>query len=347
MTFPLDQVNERTLEPHFSGEVFVCDIDRTYLYTRFSSLSGISRIPFEFAIDKQDIEGMTPLLREVRRGPARMSRHTPLYFVSASPAQMRKVIERKMLLDGLEHDGTIFKDWLGVLRGLRLHRFREQLGFKLTALLQLRRQLPEKAVLVLMGDDLETDPLAFALMADILDDRIEESRLGEILQGRGVLPGDAREILRLSRGMPGSGGVRRALIRLERHHEPLDFIDYFPRLVVCRDALQMAVVLLAQGSLAEEGVARVASSMRSRGRTPDQIDDRLRECTRRCLIDLEPAGALRQVLAQAGLTRPDGPLPDPEERWVRAAHRMAGSPVTPGNLSSAGSPATRPRKGMA
>ena len=141
MPFPIDRVNERSFDPAWSGEVFICDIDRTYLYTRFSSLKGLASIPFEFAIDKQDIEGMTPLLREIRRGPERRSRNTPLYFVSASPAQLRPVIQRKMLLDGLEFDGTIFKDWLGCVTSLRLRRLKEQLGYKLTALLLQRSEL--------------------------------------------------------------------------------------------------------------------------------------------------------------------------------------------------------------
>ena len=38
MAFPVDKQNERCFEPAWCGEVFVCDIDRTYLATRFSSL---------------------------------------------------------------------------------------------------------------------------------------------------------------------------------------------------------------------------------------------------------------------------------------------------------------------
>jgi hypothetical protein len=101
--FPNNRVNERTFAAGWSGEVVVCDIDRTYLATRFSTLKGLARIPFEFAVDKQDIDGIVVLLREVRRGPAPESRSTPLYFISASPAQLRPVIQRKMLLDFAPH----------------------------------------------------------------------------------------------------------------------------------------------------------------------------------------------------------------------------------------------------
>ena len=78
MSFPIDKVVYRALDPSFSGHVVVADIDRTYLATRFSSLRGIVRIPFEEAIDKQDIAGMARLFREIRRGPGARSRETPI-----------------------------------------------------------------------------------------------------------------------------------------------------------------------------------------------------------------------------------------------------------------------------
>ena len=157
MSFPIDRASYRDYPAEWKGSVFVCDIDRTYLATRLSSYKGMMRVPFEAAVDKIAIDGMRPLLREIRRGPRSRSRHTPLYFVSASPAQLRPVIERKMLFDGLEFDGTTFKDWLGVVRSGRLGRFREQVGFKLTALLTARRELPagagEKVARELHGEE--------------------------------------------------------------------------------------------------------------------------------------------------------------------------------------------------
>src|SRR5690606_1970579 len=129
-----------------------------------------------------------------RRGPGAERRDTPLYFVSASPAQLRPVIERKMMLDGIGFAGTTFKNWVGVFRKLRLRRLREQIGFKLTALLAGRAELPRGAIESLVGDDLETDPVTFALYADVLAGRIPVHDLPRILQRNGVMEGDAQAI---------------------------------------------------------------------------------------------------------------------------------------------------------
>ncbi len=328
MPFPIDVINERAFEPGWTGELFICDIDRTYLYTRFSSLKGITRIPLEFAIDKQDIEGMAVLLREVRRGPQKQSRHTPLYFVSASPAQLREVIQRKMLLDGLEFDGTIFKDWLGVLSSLRFKRFKEQLGFKVTAMLHLLLQLPAGIQVVLMGDDLETDALAFSLLADAVAGRLDEQQIRHVLRDSSVAHDDARAICELVSQNAGRGTtVRRALIRLERHASPEDFLEFWPFAAVCRGALQMALGLWSQGSISDAGVIKVAGDLTSRGVDPARLDEDFTDCCRRGIIGDEDAGVLRDELAALGLLAPQGPLPGVERAWAEAGG--ADAPVTP------------------
>ena len=256
MSFPVDRVDNRVFADGWAGTVVICDIDRTYLNTRFSSLKGMARIPVEFAVDKRDIAGMVPLLQELRRGPAADSRFTPLYFLSASPPQMRSVLERKMLMDGIEHDGTTFKDWPAVLRSGKLRRFKEQLGFKITALLHGRMALPRGAREVLIGDDLESDPLAFALYADILAGRVPLEGLPRLLTGLGVGRQDAWGIADLKRMLPDVDGVQRAFIRLERN-EPEALHAFFPGVLPCRDAFQMALAMHADGMLSTAGVARV------------------------------------------------------------------------------------------
>jgi hypothetical protein len=320
--FPIDRKSERSYEPGWDGEVVTCDIDRTYLMTRFSSLKGLARIPFEFAIDKQDIEGMVPLLKELRRGPLRESRVTPLYFVSASPSQLRQVIERKMLLDGLEFDGTTFKDWVGVARKLRLRRFKEQLGFKLTALVCARRELPRAAEELLIGDDLENDALAYTLYADALARRVDGSRLARVLAGHGVASDDAEAVARaLGELELGSGGVRRIYIRLERSERPEVFLESFPGLVACRGAFQMAVSLWQEGSIAEEGVTRVTRDLASRGATPESLADRLADCCRRAIVEPARARDLAAGLAAAGLLARRVELPAVDPAWARARER--------------------------
>lgn len=326
MSFPIHRACYRTLGPGWEGEVFIADIDRTYLATQISSMRGMARIPFERAADKEDIAGMARLFREIRHGPGAQGRQTPLYFVSASPAQLRPVIERKMRLDGIGFDGTTFKNWVGVVRRLRLRRFREQIGFKLTALLAGRAHLPAGAIENLIGDDLETDPVAFALYADALAGRIPARDLARILQLNGVMEGDAQGIVRARREIARNRGVKRAYIRMERHTDPDVFKDFAPGIVGCLGAFQMAAVLMAQGSIAEEGVVRVGADLRRRGQAPDTLVDRLRDLCRRALLTPDQTLALAGRMAAEGqiptLGDPGEPEPSWEAVWQRGAERL-------------------------
>jgi hypothetical protein len=327
MSYPIERHSDRALGAEWHGEVFVCDIDRTYLATRFSSLRGLARIPFEFAIDKREIDGMVALLKEVRRGPNRHSRSTPLYFVSASPAQLRPVIERKMLLDGLEFDGTTFKDWVGVLRQLRPSRLREQLGFKLTALLAGRAELPAGAQEVLIGDDLENDVLAFALYADLLARRLSREQALRVMRGQGVLRDDALAIC--AAAQRARGQVRAGFIRMERFSEPEAFVAYAPHLAACRSPFQMALGLFEAGSVGLAGVERVGQDLRGRGISMARITFELVDAVQRGLM----SAAQGAVAAQA-LSRAEMPVSLPatlvmKASWAAAFGRAGEEPWTP------------------
>lgn len=331
MSFPIDFVSYRHLPAEWEGEVVFCDIDRTYLATRFSSLKSMARIPFEFAIDKQDIPGMAGLLHEVRRGPQRESRHTPLFFISASPPQLRSVIERKMLLDGLEFDATIFKDWLGVVWSRRLRRFREQIGFKLTALLRLQAQLPLGRQDVLIGDDLESDSLAFCLYADIIAGRLVGAEIVPVLMANGVAADDAADISRLAAGLDPGPQVKRIYIRLDRH-EADKFVDFAPHLIAANGAFQIAVCMYAEKGVSLAGVVRVARDLVGRGVSRETLHAKLADAVRRGLIARSVAAEVREGLAQRGLAAARS-LPHGLDRaWARALERPSAVTWTPAHL---------------
>ncbi len=325
MSFPISTVNQRDFADDWAGEVFTCDIDRTYLMTRFSSMKGMARIPFEFAVDKTAVAGMTQILKEIRRGPERRSRQTPLYFVSASPSQLRPVIERKMLLDGLEFDGTTFKDWFGVVRTWRFDRFKEQIGFKLTALLARRSELPPGEVReVLIGDDLERDATAFSLYADLLAGRLAVADLATTLVGFGVAEDDAAAIVELKRLVGDRAeGVKRIYIRLERQQAE-DFLPYAPHLVACSGSLQMALALWVDGSISLEGATRVANELVNRRdgeKWRQAIRQELLDSCRRGLISADQGAEALEVLARAGIVDADLTLPGVDPRWASQLER--------------------------
>jgi hypothetical protein len=319
--FPIHRTCYRTLDPDFTGAVFVADIDRTYLMTRFSSLRGMATIPFERAEHKQDIEGMARLFREIRSGPEGQTRDTPLYFVSASPRQLRAVIERKMELDGIGFDGTTFKDWGKVVGRMRFHRLREQVGFKLTALLTNRAELPLGSHEVLLGDDLEHDPLTYCLYADLLAGRIGPGDATRLLELNGVLPVDAKAIVGALRALRPGAGVRRALIRIERHAEPDALLDFAPGVVPCTGAFQMAITLWRMGLVEKAGIGRVAAAMLHRKIAPELLAKRLADLVRRAVIDADDAtGIARELAEQSILASIDG-WPEVDPTWERQQAR--------------------------
>jgi hypothetical protein len=310
VTFPVDRVDERTFDPGWSGDLVVCDIDRTYLNTRFSSLKGLSRIPLEFAVDKRDIAGMAVLLKELRRGPNPTSRQTPLYFVSASPPQMRAVIERKMLMDGVEYDGTTFKDWKRCIRSGRLGRLKEQVGFKLTALMHGRTEWPRNVREVLLGDDLEKDALAYCLYADVVAGRIPLDEVPQVLTGVGVARPDAWGVRDLKQRVPDHATVGRICIRLEKN-DPVAFAEFLPHVAPCRGTLQMALVLLADGLLSGRGLRRVAEDLVRHGRQPEQLAEALGDAAARHLLDAESAREIGREWFDRGTLEHPAQIPTP------------------------------------
>jgi len=323
VTFPIDRVDQRTFPRDWSGDVIVCDIDRTYLYTRFSSLKGMARIPVEFAIDKRAIAGMVPLLKELRRGPEERSRQTPLYFISASPRQMRPVIERKMLMDGIEYDGTTFKDWGKVLRQLQPKRLKEQLGFKLTGLLMGRHALPRGAREFLIGDDLESDGLAYAIYADVLAGRIPIDDLQRTLIHLGVARADARGIVEAKKTMADMDGVKRIYIRLERNDDPAAFLDFHPYLAPCLDPFQMAASMWAEGIIRLPAVIRVVEELSQHGMGREKIHERFWDAGQRGLLPVERGHELARTLAVAGHLDADIDPAEPDTLWAESAQNHA------------------------
>lgn len=263
--YPLDRSNERAYPQGFDGRIFVWDIDKTYLASEFDSFKGLLTIPFEFAVDKRNIAGTDVLLRSLRRGLQReTSESNPLYFISGSPAQLRKVIERKMLLDGVEYDGITFKDQLAILRSRRLSRIRNQIGYKLSALLLNRRELPWSAKEILFGDDSESDALIYSLYADVVAGRLRGDSLQATLVANEVDPEDAAYVMTLAAGLPARELVERIYINLEKRSAPSRFGAWGPRVVPTYDSFQMALHLYCTGVVDSPTVIDVAVDLLNR-----------------------------------------------------------------------------------
>ena len=261
--YPLDRSNDRRFADDWSGRIYVWDIDKTYLATEIHSLRALLAVPFEFAIDKRNVAGTAALLRALRRGVvgAGLTQANPIYFVSASPPQLRLVIQRKMLLDGVEFDGITFKDQAALVTRGQFGKLREHIGYKLSALLLNRHELPWQAEETLFGDDSESDALIYSIYGDVVAGRLRGEALKKTLLKHQVRREDADYVVGLATGLPEKELVQSIYINLEVRKTPEIFANFGARLVPCHDTFQAALRLFEDGHIAEEGVMAVAEQL--------------------------------------------------------------------------------------
>lgn len=274
----IDRTNERKLPSDYRGDIIVFDIDKTYLDTNLSSARALLAIPFELAIDKRAIPGVRPLLRALRRGPKEESALVPLYFVSASPRELRGVLERRMVLDGVDYDGITLKDQLGLLLSRRFGLLREQLSYKVAALMLYRRELPREARWLMFGDDVEEDLESFLLFGKIAAG-LRGPALERALSTRGVEASVVRELVALASALPeGPDPVERVFIHQTRAH-PRSVND--PRVVIAPSYLETALVLAKIGRIRAEAIGAVAKDLRRNLVPEPRIAELLRDAEER------------------------------------------------------------------
>ncbi len=268
----INRTSDRVYDVGWSGDVFVWDIDKTYLDTRFSSLRGLLAIPFELAIDKRALGGTVPLLRALRVGPTPSSpRFSPLYFVSGSPPSLRAVIEQKMMLDGVQPDGITFKDQFKLLRSGRPRAIKEQVGYKLAALLLLRADLPANVRLHLFGDDVESDMEAFLLFGRVCAG-LRGDELSRTLRGHGTREPEIESVLALSSSVAVEKDPVAAVYIHGAKGRLLQRSDLDPRVTATRAFLQTALVLRQRGLVDDECPARVAEDLRRLAVSAEELE---------------------------------------------------------------------------
>jgi len=258
--YPMYRCNHRKLAPDYRGPLFIWDIDKTYLDTRFSQLKHLARIPFEFGVDKRGIPGTVALLQGLRDGPvAREMR--PLYFVSASPHQLRNSIEKRMLMDGVEFDGIAFKDPVRVVLRGQLDQLKEQIGFKLAALLLFHCEFPPGAEYLLFGDDAERDALIYTLFADICAGRLRGRTMEKTLMKCGVRGEYAAALASTADECEPREAVRWVYIHLIRDPAGHSIAQFGPHVVGHPTAAGAAAHLFEQGYISREQNDRVAAAV--------------------------------------------------------------------------------------
>ncbi len=233
------------------------DLDKTYLRTEFDTLRDLVRTALERPDEKRTNPGASTLLREMVR--AGISVH----ILSGSPEQMRKRLEDKLRLDGITWESFTLKPNLSNVLRLRFRAVRDQLGYKLPALLRLRAGMIVPAGAnapreTLFGDDAEADAFVYSLYADVVAGRVDARTLLAVCQRGRVYDDVIEELLSCASRIDHVDAVERVLIHLERQSPPDEFRRYGARLVPFYNYLQAAFVLYEDGRLPADAVLRVA-----------------------------------------------------------------------------------------
>jgi hypothetical protein len=240
--------------PHISR----WDLDKTYLRTDFETMRDLVRTAFERPDEKRTNPGAATLLRELS------DTGVSIHILSGSPEQMRRRLEDKLRLDGIRWDTFTLKPNLQNVLRLRFRALRDQLGYKLPALLLSRTAAGEELDGVcetLVGDDAEADAFVYALYGDVMSGRATEEVVQAVCERGRVYEDVAEGILRSVRQVTAAPVVERILIHLERQTAPRDFQVYGSRVVPFYNYLQAAFVVHEDGRLPADSVLRVAAEL--------------------------------------------------------------------------------------
>lgn len=248
-----------TLQPR--STIYRWDLDKTYLRTEFDTLRDLLRTAFEAPEDKRVVPGAPALLRELRAtGPASIT------ILSGSPEQMRKVLEQKLRLDGIRWDDFTLKPTVRKLLRGKVRFLKDQVSYKLAALLDARIGAPPDTTEVLFGDDAEADAFIYSLYADLCAGRVGKETLLAVLERANVYRDEIPSIVRRADRLPRSDAVRRVFIHLERGSAPEVFEEFGSRVCPFHNYFQPALVLCRDGAIGPEAVLRVASELALRHR---------------------------------------------------------------------------------
>jgi hypothetical protein len=297
--------------------VYRWDLDKTYLKTEFDTLKDLLRSAFEKAEEKRAVPGASALLRELRAGGA-----ARICFISGSPRQMRRVLTKKLHLDGVEFDEFILKPNLRNMLTGRFRAVREQVGYKLPALLAGRAGVPTSTRETCFGDDAEADGFIYSLYADVIAGQVDRALLEQLLERAGVYEDDAQRAVTLAEALPRSEAVQRIFIHLDRRSPTSRFDRYGARLVPVFNYFQAAMVLLEDGQLMAAQVVRITLEMVERfGYTSDALRNSLQDLLRRARIRAETAVLFAEHLLQEGIPQ-TGELPITRELLLAFAKRV-------------------------
>ncbi len=285
-------------------EVFVWDLDKTYLDTAIESLAQLLKTAIERAFNKKNVPGTSTLLQVLaqtwaeKKGQARF----PLYFISASPPQMEARIAEKFTIDDIRPFGCFYKDNLRNLTPKRLWRLNKQVGYKIQALLQLRMKLKPDVKQICWGDDSESDAVIYNLYSDICARRLGAQDLRNVLKGFSVTVDQIDEILLLQSQVPENDPVEKIYINLAVDTDPDYYLKFGRRTLPTYNTFQVACDLFQDQRISIEAVHTIAQDMIfNYGFVPEELIRSFDELVRRHVIGETAAHKLQSFFIEKGI----------------------------------------------
>jgi len=281
-----------------SNHIYRWDMDKTYLQTDFDSIGALIRTALQRPEDKTNVPGSAELIKALRTDA---QGRAEIYFISGSPKQMRAVLSEKLQLDGVDFDGFVLKDNLRNIMKGRLRAVKEQIGYKLPALLHARNRVKNGALETLFGDDAERDALVYSLYADLAEERVGAAELDRVLSLAGVYPDSRRSIFEALDSLEPSRTVERVIIHLDRKSPPVRFEAYGRRVVPVYNYFQAALVLHADGRMREKSVHRLRLKLMGTYGLSDHVLSRsVEDVVRRGALKTSQLEVLRDGLKRIG-----------------------------------------------
>lgn len=267
-------------------EIFIWDLDKTYLDTKIDSISGLLQTILEKAFHKKNIPGTSVLIQNIAQFREQAGKKEfPIYFITASPPQMEERISEKFKIDKIRPYGCFYKDNLSNLRPKRFWRLTKQVGYKLQALMQLRLRLNDEVRQICWGDDSESDAIIYNLYSDICSRRLGANDIRMILEKLNVTGDQVDTILMLQSQVPENDPVDKIYINLAVDTDPDYYLKFGRRTLPTYNSFQVALDLVQDQRLGKAGLLNVTNDMIQNYRfTPEELMKSFDELVRRGVI---------------------------------------------------------------
>lgn len=289
-------------------EVYVWDLDKTYLDTNWQSLVDILKISFADSSHKKNVPGTATLARCIQKHWTQTKHEgpLPLFFITASPPQMEKKIREKLESDQLHPLGIFFKDNLKNVWPGRFRRLTQHVGYKLSALLYLRSHLSDEVTQVLWGDDSETDAVIYSLYSDLCTGRLKGKAREQVLRKFNVLPQAQKRFEEFTRHIGNNDPVEKIYINLAVDTDPEYYLKFGRRLVPTYSAFQICLDLFQDSRLSLDHVLDVGRDLRKTYQfSQDQLQFMLDDMIRRQIIGKPTCARLIPALKENQLIYQD------------------------------------------